>query len=83
MADYSSDRESNSVPVVLAAASALGEIRQLDDGGAGWGSSTTAGGVGATRYFDRSGVGTVTKTAGVVFLKGGRAYWDHSANAAA
>lgn len=82
MADYSSDRSSNSVPVVLAAASALGEIRQLDDGGAGWGSSTTAGGVGATRYFDRSGVGTVTKAAGFVALKGGRAYWDHSANAA-
>lgn len=57
-----------------------GEVRQLADGRAAIAVTDIASGVkGAFRV---SGVVKVAKTTSMVFLDGGRVYWDHSANKA-
>lgn len=57
------------------------EVQQAPTGEAGVYDRATAAAAGA--YADLTTVGTflVAKTAGFVALSGGRAYWDHSANA--
>lgn len=66
----------------LTAAAALtgGQVIQLADGSAGMVVADVAAAGLATVQVE--GVYTVTKTAGVVILDGGRVFWDHSANSA-
>ena len=81
MADASPSYGASQIPIVVAAAVAVGEVRQLPDGRAGVLANTSALSVGATGTYDpTSRVYTMPKTASVEFLKGGRAYWDHSAD---
>lgn len=82
MADTSPGYSASQIPIVVAAAVAIGEVRQLPDGRAGVLANTSALSVGATGTYDpTSRVYTMPKTASVQFIKGGRAYWDHSARA--
>lgn len=53
----------------------------MPDGRAAYYYSRFAAASGSTAQFSTTGIVTMTKTAGVVLLDGGRAYWDHSANA--
>lgn len=78
-ASFSYARDVNSL--TIAAAVAVGEIWQLPDGRAGAMYDNTAGVVGDSRKFTDTGKWVCVKTAGYKALKGGRAYWDHSANA--
>lgn len=64
-----------------AAAIAAGEVHQLADGRAGVKTGLNAAALGDPSNFSTEGQYTMTKTSGVVLLDGGRAYWDHSANA--
>lgn len=58
---------------------AAGEVVQVSDGRAAFAPVAIAAGVkGAVQT---SGIVTLPKTANIVLLAGGRAYWDHSANA--
>lgn len=59
----------------------VGELWQHSDGRAGYYISRNAATSGTQVRFSTTGQVNVTKTAGVVLLKGGKAYWDHSANA--
>lgn len=63
---------------------ALYDVHQAPTGEAGVYLNTTLGPVASGRPFDLTTRGkfTVLKTAGIVILKGGRVYWDHSANTA-
>jgi predicted RecA/RadA family phage recombinase len=80
VADASRQRAGGTYNVTLAAAAAVGEVRQLPNGLAGWYRQTAAGSSGETKPYETNGFFTVTKVAGVVLLDGGRVYWDHSAN---
>jgi predicted RecA/RadA family phage recombinase len=64
------------------AAIASGEVQQLADGRAGVFTGLNAAAIGDPANFKTDGQYTVTKTAGLVILDGGRVYWDYSANAA-
>lgn len=57
-----------------------GEVRQLADGRAGVVPVDVAS--GALGSIQTEGVFTVLKTANIVFLDGGKVFWDHSANTA-
>lgn len=81
MADASFSKSGDTENVTLAAAASAGELRQMSDGKAGVMVGTNAAVSGDVRAFKKSGVHTLTKTSGVVLLAGGRAFWDHSANA--
>lgn len=82
MADVSTTPvPSDRLSVTLAASAAAGEIWQMADGRAAYMSGVAASS-GTTKTFKTSGQVVVTKTAGVVLLDGGEAWWDHSANAA-
>lgn len=81
MADASYSKSGVVENIVLAAAASAGELRQMSDGKAGFMLGANAGVSGESRAFQKSGVVTCTKTAGIVLLAGGRAFWDHSANA--
>lgn len=81
MADASFSYARNVNPLTVAAAVAVGEIWQGPDGRAFAMSDDTAGSVGDSRNFTDTGKWVCTKTTSFVALKGGRAYWDHSANA--
>lgn len=58
------------------------EVRQLPNGEAGFRDASTGGISGDYLDFRKRGRATVEKTASIVFLKGCRVYWDHSANKA-
>ncbi len=81
MADASYVRSRDDVRVTAAAAVASGECWQLADGRAAVYSGLNAAASGDRTNFTTTGQFTFTKTASVVLLDGGRAYWDHSANA--
>lgn len=81
MADATFVRDRDDNRVTVAAAVAAGECWQLADGRAAVYSGLAAAASGDRSSFVTSGQFTMTKTASVVFLDGGRAYWDHSANA--
>lgn len=63
------------------AAVASGEVHQLPDGRAGVRTDLSAAASGDATDWETEGQYQFTKAAGFVALKGGRAYWDHSANA--
>jgi hypothetical protein len=67
--------------ITLLAAVQPGEVWQLKDGRVGIYNPTIAGASGDRALFTTSGKFTFTKATGFVGLDGGRAYWDHSANA--
>lgn len=68
--------------VVVAAAVAAGEIRQLANGRAGVYTGLNAAAAGDNSNFTMEGKFTVTKTASQVWIDGAPIWWDHSANAA-
>lgn len=82
MADAIHLRERDDNRVTLDAAASSGEVRQLSDGRAAVMTGLAAGVANDVRNFTTTGKKTVTKAAGWVALAGGRAYWDHSADAA-
>lgn len=71
-------RDENSVTLTAAALS--GQVRQLPDGRAGVMRGSVAGVSGTERSFTDTGKFTGTKDVTYAVLKGGRAYWDHSAD---
>lgn len=81
MADASYVRGDSDYRVTLAAAASAGEVRQLSNGLAAVLQGLNAAASGDQRSFKTEGQFTLTKTSGVVLLDGGRAFWDHSANA--
>lgn len=81
MADASFSKSGDTENITLAAAASAGELRQMSDGKAGVMVGTNAAVSGEVRSFKKSGVHILTKTAGIVLLAGGRAFWDYSANA--
>lgn len=77
-------KDSSTVNIVLTAAVTGGDVIQLPDGRAGvvLGLSGANHAIGDTVACQVSGLHTVAKTASVVLLDGGRAWFDHSANSA-
>lgn len=71
----------NETSLSLAAAANAGEVRQLPDGRAAAMRGLTAGSSGTERSFGDSAKVVLAKGATYSLLDGGRAYWDHSANA--
>jgi predicted RecA/RadA family phage recombinase len=82
MADGTFVAEDCERQLTLAAAASSGEVQQLPGGRAGVLAGLNAAESGDKRVFYDEGKFLITKTSGVVFLDGGRVYWDHSANAA-
>lgn len=80
MADASRRSDAGRVAVTLAAAAAVGEVRQLADGRAAVLRGGVAGASGDRVNYETSGQFAVTKVTGVVLLAGGEVWWDHSAN---
>lgn len=66
--------------LTLEASLSAGEIVQLPDGRAGVYDSSSAAVAGDQVSPRTNGLFTVTKVTGVVILKGGDVWWDHSAN---
>lgn len=81
MADATRYRDDTDLFVTLEAASNVGELRQLPDGRFGWSDAGNAGAIADSRLFKTRGQVAIPKTAGIVFLPGGRVYWDRSARA--
>ena len=81
MADATYIRTRDDVRVTAAAAIAAGECWQMKDGRAAVYTGLNAAASGDRSNFTTTGQFTFTKTASMVLLDGGRAYWDHSANA--
>lgn len=81
MADATLVRGRDEVRVTAAAAVAAGEVWQMKDGRAAVYAGLNAAASGDRTSFVTTGQFTFTKTASMVLLDGGRAYWDHSANA--
>jgi hypothetical protein len=82
MSDAVYSRGRHEVRKTAAAAIATGEIHQLADGRAGYYTGLDAAASGDRTNWKTDGQVVVTKTASVVCLDGGEAWWDHSANAA-
>lgn len=82
MADTSGTaRARNDIRVTAVAAVAIGEVWQMKDGSAAVYTGTAPAVAGDRVGFTTQGQIGFTKAAGFVGLDGGRAYWDHSANA--
>jgi predicted RecA/RadA family phage recombinase len=82
VAEASFVRTAGEVRVTVQAAAAAGEFRQLADGRAAYlATGQTGAAAGDNRSFKADGQVTLPKAAGVTLLDGGRAFWDHSANA--
>ncbi len=81
MADATYLRGRDEPRLTTAAALDPGQILQMADGRAGVVNTASGASVGDRVTVTTAGQFTVTKTSGVVLLDGGRAYWDHSANA--
>jgi predicted RecA/RadA family phage recombinase len=81
MADATYLRGENEIRVTAAAAISPGDVWQMDDGRAAVYPPTVGAASGDRVTFKTDGQYTFTKTASIVLLDGGRAYWDHSANA--
>jgi predicted RecA/RadA family phage recombinase len=80
MGDATRVRGRDEVRVTAAAAIATGEVWQMKDGRAAYMSNAEAAASGDRTTFITEGQVVLTKPATHVFLDGGRAYWDHSAN---
>lgn len=74
-------RDWDKTRIQLAASTGAGELRQLSDGRAGFYQSSVGASTGDFIIVQTSGQVSLAKTNGIVLLDGGRAYWDHSANA--
>lgn len=75
-------REGDDVRVGSAAAAiASGEVWQIRDGRAGYLPDAEGRIASQSAMFKASGIVSLPKTTSMVLLDGGRAYWDHSANA--
>lgn len=72
--------EEDMIDLTAEAAYTGGEVIQLPDGRCGIPHGDVAS--GAVGTFETEGIFTVNKTTGMVFLDGGKVYWDHSANKA-
>lgn len=81
MADASYIKGRHNYATVAAAAVAAGECWQLPTGEAAVYTGLNAATSNQSVNHTTTGQFTMTKTAGFVALRGGRAYWDHSANA--
>lgn len=81
MGDAIRVRGREEVRKTAAAAIATGEVHQLADGRAAVFTGLDAAASGDRTNWNTEGQFTLTKTATMVLLDGGRAYWDHSANA--
>ena len=81
MSDANYLRGRDEVRLTAAAALDPGQIIQLADGRAGVLQSASGVASGDRVNITTVGQFTVVKATGVVLLDGGRAYWDHSANA--
>lgn len=80
-------REASEERQTLLASAGLGEVQQLPSGSSGWFFSKAgqfggqiAGSSGDTGDFRKAGTVTLPKDTAFQALRGGRAYWDHSAN---
>jgi len=82
MSDASYLRNLSGYPQTAAAAAAAGEVWQLPDGRAGVFTSLNAAAANdSVNHSPQPAAYVMTKASGFVALAGGRAYWDHSANA--
>lgn len=81
MADAVRVRGGNEIRKTAAAAITSGEVHQLADGRAAVYTGLNAAASGDRTNWTTEGQFTLTKTSGVKLLDGGRAFWDHSANA--
>jgi predicted RecA/RadA family phage recombinase len=81
MADAIALRPASDNRITLENAVASGEVRQLANGRAAVCVGLNAHESGDTANFSDVGKYTMTKATGIALLDGGRAYWDHSANA--
>lgn len=81
MADATIVRGRDDIRVTTAAAVASGEVWQMKDGRVAVYQGLNAAAIGDRSAFSTTGQHVLTKTATMVLLDGGRAYWDHSANA--
>lgn len=80
MADAVFNRNFDETLVRLAGSVSGGELWQQYDGRAGFYDSLSAQSSGVDARFKTAHAAILTKATGVVILKGGRCYWDHSAN---
>jgi hypothetical protein len=80
MADATFNRELDRTIVRLASSISGGEVWQQYDGGAGFYDAQAALSSGIDAYFKTRCKALFTKATGIKILKGGRCYWDHSAN---
>lgn len=74
-------RSRDDVRLTADAAVASGEVYQMRDGRAGYYPGLNAAASGDRIGFTTTNQVTLPKTTSMVLLDGGRAYWDHSANA--
>jgi len=81
MADAAYLRGRDEIRLTTAAALDPGQVIQLADGRAGVLQSANGAASGDRVNITTTGQFTVTKASSIVLLDGGRAYWDHSANA--
>lgn len=81
MADATTLRDECEYRLTAAASVASGEVWQLPTGQAAVYTGLNAAAANDAVNFTTEGQFTFTKTSGFVALPGGRAYWDHSANA--
>ena len=80
-ADSSSVQSAGSYPIEVGAAVSAFDIWQLPGGTAGFLNSSTGITANNDTNFTKHWIITAVKATGFVGLAGGRAYWDHSANA--
>ncbi len=80
MAEGNLLRERHEQRKVASAAIVSGEVHQLSDGRAGVYTALNAAASGDNINLGTEGQFTLPKTTSMVLLRGGRAYWDHSAN---
>jgi len=73
-------RDANPHNLVAAAAMDAGQVIQLADGRAGYVAGLKNASANDSVAVECEGIVTLPKTASIVLLDGGKAYWDHSAN---
>lgn len=75
-------REYNDLRKIAVAAIIANEVHQMPDGAAGYKKGLNAAISGDAVAFETRGQVNIPKTASIVFLDGGRVYWDRSAGKA-
>lgn len=82
MPDASFVRPGDPTIVTLASAASIGELRQLANGYAAYMNSFASGTTNEQKNFHGNHQVVITKPTGIVFLDGGKVYWDRSARTA-